>query len=219
MINKQMNFLDKPWHVQALIFGLVAFMLCAGFWYFVTRDTRAETAQLKEQIDALQQANAKAQVASQRINDFRAAHSRVQADYDELVTLLPEQRELTNVLQGIQDRARGHLSVRRFSPKEDFQENFYSGKPIEVEVSGTYNKLGIFFAQMAAYQRLVSISDFSILKTSDQKGGRTVEGQFLLTAYYVSSEKLQEAAAAPAAAPAGKGEKAKPAAAAKKAID
>ena len=217
MINKQMNFLDKPWHVQALIFGLVALMLCAGFWYFVTRDTRAKTAQLKEQIDTLQQANAKAQVASQRINDFRAAHSRVQADFDELVTLLPEQRELTNVLQGIQDRARGHLSVRRFSPKEDFQENFYSGKPIEVEVSGTYNKLGTFFAQMAAYQRLVSISDFSILKTSDQKGGRTVEGQFLLTAYYVSSEKLQEAAA-PAAEPAGKGKKAKPAAA-KKAID
>lgn len=217
MINKS-NFLDKPWHLQVLVCGLAAAVLCAGFWYFVTKGTRAETATLKTQIEELQQANAKAQVASQRINDFRAAHARVQADYDELVTLLPEQRELTNILQGLQDRARGHLSVRRFSPKEDVQENFYSGKPIEVEVSGTYNKLGNFFAQMAAYQRLVSISDFRILKNPDQKSGRTVEGQFLLTAYYVSSEKLQEAAAEEEPlAKAGKNKKAKPAA--KKPVD
>jgi len=201
MINKQMNFLDKPWHVQALIFGLVALMLCAGFWYFVTRDTRAKTAQLKEQIDTLQQANAKAQVASQRINDFRAAHSRVQADFDELVTLLPEQRELTNVLQGIQDRARGRLSLRRFSPKEDTQQEFYSGKPIEIEVTGSYNNLGQFFAQMASYQRIVSISDFKVARDRAQNAVRTIDAQFLLTAYYVSAEKLQSIAAKPAAVP------------------
>jgi len=200
MISK-INLLDKPWHVQLLALGLVAALLCGGFWYFVTSGTRAETAALNVQIEQLQQANAKAQVASQRINEFRAAYAGKQSEHADLVTLLPEQRELTNVLQGLQERARGQLSLRRFTPKEDFQKDFYSGKPIEIEVTGTYNKLGKFFAEMAAYQRIVSITDFNIKQLDDQKTS-TIDGQFLLTAYYVSPEQLQ---AKQSAKPAAKG--------------
>ncbi|MGI8996802.1 MAG: type 4a pilus biogenesis protein PilO [Pyrinomonadaceae bacterium] len=189
-MNYMANLLDKPWHSQLLVFGLVAAIFCGGFWYFVTSGMRAETAALNVQIEELQQANAKAQVASQRINDFRAVYARAQADHADLIALLPEQRELTNVLQGLQDHARGQLSLRRFTPKDDFQKDFYSGKPIEIEVTGTYNRLGKFFAQMAAYQRIVSITDFQIKQLDEQKTN-TIDGQFTLTAYYVSPEQLQ----------------------------
>ncbi|HYP53928.1 MAG TPA: type 4a pilus biogenesis protein PilO, partial [Pyrinomonadaceae bacterium] len=127
------------------------------------------------------------------------AFSRAQADYDDLKALLPEQRELTAVLQGVQDRARGQLSLVSFKPKEDLQQDFYSGKSIEIEVSGGYNNVGAFFAQMAAYQRIVSITDFKVTKIEDKQrdrdaaadlSKRTVDARFLLTAYYVSPDKL-----------------------------
>lgn len=200
---------QKPWHFQFAVFGFVALLIYGGFWYFVTSGTRAETTELQAQVDKLQQENARAQIASQRLNDFKAAYARTQADYEDLKALLPEQRELTTVLQGIQDRARGRLSVTRFSPKEDVQQDFYAGKPIEVEVSSSYNKLGAFFAQIAAYQRIVSITDFKVSRLKEQNAGNTVDAQFLLTAYYASNEKLQSvpktvnpAPAPPAAAPA-----------------
>ncbi|MGB8510254.1 MAG: type 4a pilus biogenesis protein PilO, partial [Pyrinomonadaceae bacterium] len=186
---------EKPWYVQLAVFGTVAVLLYGCFWYFVTSGTRAETKEIEEQVAKLQQDNARAQIASQRLSEFKESYARVQADYDDLKALLPEQRELTTVLAGIQDRARGHLSVRRFTPKDDVQQEFYSGKPIEIEVSGTYNNVGQFFAQMAAYQRIVSITDFKILKltdaqTNDKLNGRTVDALFTLTAYYVSPDKL-----------------------------
>lgn len=198
------NLQEKPWFVQLAVFGLVAALLYGGFWYMVTSSTRAETTSLNEQIAKLQQDNERARIASQRINDFRAAYARAQADYEELKALLPEQREVTSVLQGLQERARGRLTVRRFTPKEDFQQDFYSGKPIEVEVSSSYNNLGAFFAQMAAYQRIVSITDFKVTQMSEQNSNKTIDAQFLLTAYYVSAEKLQNTAkpAIPAAVPA-----------------
>ena len=200
---------EKPWYLQLAIFGGVAILLYAAFWYFVTKGTRAETAEVQGKVATLQQSNARAQVASQRLSEFKVAYTRAQADYDDLKALLPEQRELTMVLQGVQDRARGRLVVRRFSPKEDVQQDFYSGKPIEVEVSGAYNNLGSFFAQMAAYQRIVSITDFRVsqLKDSEDKG-KTIDAQFLMTAYYVSPEQLQNKVAAKGAKGAkGKGAK------------
>ncbi|HVF58035.1 MAG TPA: type 4a pilus biogenesis protein PilO [Pyrinomonadaceae bacterium] len=196
---------EKPWYLQLAAFGSVGLLLFAGFWYFITSGTREETQQVEEQVAKLQQDNARAQIASQRLNEFKVAYARTQADYDDLKALLPEQRELTTVLQGVQDRARGRLTVRRFTPKDDVQQDFYSGKPIEVEVTAKYNDVGQFFAQMAAYQRIVSISDFKIVRLKDNmlrdKGeGKTIDAQFLLTAYYVSPEKLQTVAPAPAAA-------------------
>jgi type IV pilus assembly protein PilO len=188
---------QKPWYYQFAIFGFVALVVYGGFWYFVTSGTREETKVLQAQVDKLQQENARAQIASQRLNDFKAAYARTQADYEDLKALLPEQRELTTVLQGIQDRARGRLSVTRFSPKDDVQQDFYAGKPIEVEVSSSYNKLGSFFAQIASYQRIVSITDFKVTRLREQSSGNTVDAQFLLTAYYASNEKLQSVPKAP----------------------
>lgn len=195
---------QKPWYLQFAVFGFAALLVYGCFWYFVTSGTREETKTLQAQVDKLQQENARAQIASQRLNDFKATYARAQADYEDLKALLPEQRELTNVLQGLQDRARGRLSVTRFTPKEDVQQDFYAGKPVEIEVSSSYNNLGAFFAQIAAYQRIVSISDFKLSRMKEQTtGGKTVDAQFLLTAYYASSEKLQNTAkpAAPATVP------------------
>jgi type IV pilus assembly protein PilO len=200
---------EKPWYVHVAAFGCAALVLYLAFWYLVTSGTRAETGEVREKVEQLQRDNAGAQIASQRLNEFKASFARAQADYEDLKALLPEQRELTMVLQNIQDRARGRLSVRRFTPKDDVQEDFYTGKPIEVEVSGTYNNVGQFFAQMASYQRIVSVTDFKFMKmdekaAGDSKAGKTVDAQFKLTAYYVSPEKLQPPAskakpAAPAA--------------------
>lgn len=192
---------EKPWYIQLAVFGSLALLVYAGFWYFVTSGTRAEAKELNAKVAELKGKNAQAQIASQRLNEFRAAYKSRQEEYDELKALLPEQRELTSVLQSVQDRARGsRLSLRRFSPKEDVQQDFYSGKPIEVEVTSSFASLRQFFDQMARYQRIVSISDFKISQSPDQNSSRTLDAQFLLTAYYVSAEKLQNSAVKPAVA-------------------
>jgi type IV pilus assembly protein PilO len=193
-MSKLASLQHKPWYIQLAVFGVLAIVLYAGFRYSFTSGKRAETQEIEAKVAKLQQSNAMAQIASQRLAEFKIAYARAQADYDDLKALLPEQREITMVLQGLQDRARGRLSVRRFTPKEDMQQDFYSGKPVEIEVTGNYNDLGAFFAQMAAYQRIVSITDFKVAKLEDkdapQQQGKTVDAQFLLTAYYVSPDKL-----------------------------
>ena len=206
---------EKPWYAHLAVFGGVALLVYGAFWYFVTRPTRAETHEIEAKVEKLLRENAGAVVASQRLNEFKANYERAKADYEDLKLLLPEQRELTMVLQNVQDRARGRLTLTKFTPKDEVQQDFYTGKPVEVEVTGNYNNLGQFFAQMASYQRIVSITDFKVTKLkekgADPRAGQTVAAEFLVTAYYVSPEKLQPAAPPAKPAPAADEKGAKPA--------
>ncbi|MEJ7713858.1 MAG: type 4a pilus biogenesis protein PilO [Pyrinomonadaceae bacterium] len=175
MAFQNFKFQEKPWKHQLAIIAAVGLLLYLIVWYFVIWSYSDRALQTRSEVSKLQEENNRALIASQRLPEFRASFTRAEADYEELKALLPEQRELTVVLQGLQDRALDKLLVRRFSPKDDFQQEFYSGKPIEVEVVGSYNNLGAFFAQMAAYQRIVSITDFSIRQSPNQAVGRTIE--------------------------------------------
>jgi Tfp pilus assembly protein PilO len=193
-----------------MIFVVIAAGFYGAFWYFVTSGTRNETKAMEAEIALLLPRNAQAQIASQRLNEFRAVYKARQEEYDELKALLPEQREITMVLQGLQDRARNTgISFRRFNPKEDVQQENYSGKKIEVGVSSSFAALRAFFDQVAHYQRIVSITNFELKQIEKQSPNHTVEARFDLTAFYVSAESLQKqssvkpaAGQAPAAPPA-----------------
>ncbi len=194
------NLQQLPWYFRLTVFVAVAAILYGGFWYLSTKGMRQETSDLNAQIAQLLTRNAQAQIASQRLNEFRAIYKARQEEYAELKALLPEQRELTIVLQGLQDRARNNgLILRKFSPKEDLQEDNYSGKRIEVSVTSSFASLRSFFEQIAHYQRIVSITNFDLKQLDPQSAIHTVDAKFDLTAYYVSAEKLQKQAAPPAA--------------------
>lgn len=187
------NLKSVPWYLRLTVFVAIAGVFYVAFWYFVTSGTRKQTKAMNAEIAQLLPRNAQAQIASQRLNEFRAIYKARQEEYDELKALLPEQRELTMVLQGLQDRARNTgLSFRKFNPKEDVQQENYSGKKIEVGVTSSFANLRAFFEQVARYQRIVSITNFELKQLEKQSANTTVEARFDLTAFYVSAESLQK---------------------------
>ena len=181
-----------PWYLRLVAFLAIGGVLYTGFWYFVTSGTRKQTQDMQNEIAQLRPRNAQAQIVQQNLNNFKAAYKAREEEFAELKALLPEQRELTMVLQGIQDRAHSSgLVLTRFNPKEDLQQDNYSGKRIEVSVVSGFTGLRAFFEQLAHYQRIVSISNFELKQLEKQSLTKTVEARFDLTAYYVSSERLQ----------------------------
>ena len=204
---------NLPWYLRLIAFLAIGGVMYAGFWYFVTSGTRKETKAMEDEIAALRPRNAQAAIVQQNLNNFKAAYKAREEEYAELKALLPEQKELTMVLQGIQDRAKGNgLVLMRFNPKEDLQQDNYSGKKIEVNVVSGFGGLRAFFDQLAHYQRIVSITNFELKQMEKQSLTKTVEARFDLTAYYVSSERLQSQTPAPNTKPAAGGAVPSPAA-------
>ncbi|MFN2501795.1 MAG: type 4a pilus biogenesis protein PilO [Pyrinomonadaceae bacterium] len=202
---------NQQWHFQLIILVSVAALIYMSVWYFVTSETSAEVAVLNDQVSQLKAKNETARVATQRINEFRALYVSKSEEYEELKVLLPEQREITNVLQGLQDTANSsRMTVMRFAPRDDTQTDSIMAKPVEIEVNSNFNNLRAFFAAMAKLPRIVSITDFKINQQDKQTDTNTLHAQFLLTAYYAAPAEKPgtpatpgaPAAGAPAAAPA-----------------
>ena len=206
---------NLQWHFQLILLVGIASLIYLCVWYFVTSPTREEVRQKNEEVAALQAKNEAARVATQRINEFRALYASKAVEYEELKVLLPEQREITNVLQGLQDNARdSKMIVMRFSPRDDTAQDVIMAKPVEIEVDSNFTNLRAFFDKMAQLPRIVSISDFKINQLDKQTAAKTLHAQFLLTAYYADPEAMNKPAQTkgkPGAKPGAPG--AKPAAA------
>ncbi len=203
MLEKLKNL---KWHFQLIIMVSIAALLYGSVWYFVTSETRAEVATLNDQVAQLRAKNETARVATQRINEFRALYASKAEEYEELKVLLPEQREITNVLQGLQDTANGsRLMVMRFSPRDDAMQDSIMAKPVEVEVQSNFNNLRAFFEAMARLPRIVSITDFKINQLDKQSEAKTIHAQFLLTAYYAAPTDLNVKPGQPGVAPGAPG--------------
>lgn len=193
------------WYWQLLVLIGVGSLFYLSVWYFATSGMREEVRKLNDEVAQLQAKNQAAQIATQRINEFRSLYASKEQEYDELKVLLPEQREITNVLQGLQDTARGsRLIVSRFSPRDDEEKDFILSKPVEVEVDSNFANLRSFFDKMAKLQRIVSITDFSLKQLDKQSSVKTLHAQFLLTAFYASPEDLNNLSNPPKMGPDGK---------------
>ena len=189
---------NLKWYVHLIILVFIAGLLFMGERYYVTSDTRDAIEVLNNDISKLQTKNETARVATQRINEFRALYTSKAAEYEELKVLLPEQQEITNVLQGLQDTANGsHLIVMRFAPSEAKMENSIMEKQVEIEVDSNFNNLRSFFDSMAKLPRIVSIKDFQLNQIEKQTDTRTLHARFKLSAYYAAPTDLNATPAAP----------------------
>ena len=192
------KFKALAWHFQLIALVVIAAAVWGSVYYFVTSETRTETQAIEDQVTQKTSQNEAARIATQRIGEFRSLYASKSQEYDELKVLLPEQREITNVLQGLQDAAGGsRLVVMRFTPLADEQQDYIMAKPVEIEVDSNFNNLRNFFDKMAKLQRIVSITDFDMMTLANQNDNRTLHAKFRLTAYYATPEDLVKPAVAP----------------------
>jgi type IV pilus assembly protein PilO len=174
---------------------------------FAFADTREETKKKQEELSKLREENRKGAIVRDNLKSFQKRYDQAQGELRDLRELLPEDVEISKVLENIQQQATEQkLTLKVFTPRDLVKKEFYKEKPISIQVFGLYNNLGRFFQQIATYRRIVNISDVDVKKTAEQTENRDIEASFTVTAFLASDQdvtNLPDAGAGAAAAPAG----------------
>jgi type IV pilus assembly protein PilO len=109
--------------------------------------------------------------------------------------LLPDQVGISRVYDNIKDFLREQrLELKRFVHMKSASADFYTAQPIQIEVTGSYDSLGQFFSRLGFYSRIVSVTEVEVKQAeeSGQEVGRSINGSFVVTAYYIAPENLEK---------------------------
>jgi len=206
------NFFSRlAWYYQMAVLLLLSALLVWAADYLLYSEKRTQTAKLQEQVQKLKASNAQGTIIRQNLAATEQTLKDKREEIDKLRDLLPDQVEISKVYDNIKDFLREqHLELRKFAHLKTMPGDFYTAQPIQIDVTGTYDNLGMFFSRLGFYSRIVSVTDVEVKVAEEtaQEAGRSINGSFVLTVYYIAPENLEKltmkkpAAPAPTAAPA-----------------
>lgn len=195
----------KPWYFGAgagVVVGAILFAL--GHYQFV-RPIREQIAQGEVALADLQTKIQEGRAAKQQLPKFREEVRQLELELDKLLRILPARRNTPDLLRRIRSLAeQGDFALKRFTPKELSDKEFFSEWPIEVSVDGTYHNLALFFDRISRFSRIINIENLTIGSVTDPKSPHTITASFnAKTFVYKEPDPVSETAAAPGAPPAG----------------
>lgn len=139
-------------------------VLFGGAFYALDYMPKAEEiANAKDNVGRLEQQLKTVKIRARSLPRFREEYARVQKLFEEALKLLPDKREIPNLLKSIsQQGLDAKLEFQLFSPQQEKSKDFYMEIPVSMEVRGEYGNVLDFFDRVGRMDRIVNIFNISI---------------------------------------------------------
>jgi type IV pilus assembly protein PilO len=188
----------------AVLLGLFAVILLAG-WWFVWNDQLDELAarekdelKLKEEFLAKKTQAVNLDLYTQQLNE-------IDRSFGALLKQLPNKAEVESLLIEINQSGMGRgLQFELFKPGQEISKDFYAELPINVRLTGSYHDFGAFAGDIGRLSRIVTLNNISISTNPQAKDGSLVMDAVTKTFRYLDDEELAAKKKAAQAAKGGK---------------
>ncbi len=152
-----------PFPVKIATIVLFSVLVMSLFIYFVTLDQLDELEQLEQKEQTLKKSFEVKQRKAINLPDYRDQLKQIEASLGEMIKQMPTKAEVANLLIDIsQTGLASGLEFRLFKPANSLRKDFYSELPINIQVEGKYDELGLFVSGLAALPRIVTVHDVVI---------------------------------------------------------
>ena len=99
-----------------------------------------------------------------KFNDYQDQLTQIKASLEEMIRQMPTEEEVASLLVDIsQTGLASGLEFKLFKPDAPIAKDFYSELPINIQVKGKYEELGLFVSGLAALPRIVTIHNVNII--------------------------------------------------------
>ncbi|MEO7242468.1 MAG: type 4a pilus biogenesis protein PilO [Variovorax sp.] len=196
---------DWPPIPRALLCLLLTVAVLGGLWYFWLSDSKGELETEQRNEVALRADYSKKLAQAVNLDLLKAQREQVQQYVFQLEKQLPSKAEMDALLSDINQAGLGRgLQFELFRPGAVLVKDYYAELPIALRITGRFNAIGEFVADVAHLSRIVTLNNLSI---QPQKEGPalTMEATARTFRYLDPEEQeLQQKAKAAAAAKAAK---------------
>jgi len=194
------NVEEKPWY-YALAVGLSVGIVMAGavhwFWF---KPMNEQIAAKRVELEGLNQEIQKGRAAERKLSQFREEVKRLELELSKLLQILPSKRNTEELIKRIETLTRqGDFVLKKFTPGEFAQKEFYAEWPIDIQVEGTYHNLALFFDRMSRFSRIVNVEDLKI-NGLDNVPGKSIAASFVAKTFIYTGDEVGQSTATGGAA-------------------
>jgi type IV pilus assembly protein PilO len=187
-----------PWYAQAGLFVVLALVGVGVFYYFYAEPMMVEMKAREQRLSALRAEIAKGSTTANQLGQFRQQVAELEARLESLKAVLPEQKDVADLLRRIQTLAtQSNLAIRGFKPAPTVTKELHAEWPIALQLDGTYHNLGMFFDRVSKFSRIINVSNITIRSKPKPEPNSTIVAECVATTFVLLDTKAP-AAGAPA---------------------
>lgn len=164
-----------PWYAQLGVFVAVAAAMAGAFYYFVEIDRQKTLATKNIELAEIRDRVAKGVESARRLPEFRKQVSDLENRLEGLKPILPEEKDVGDLLRRIQTLAvQSNLVIKGFRPQPINAHEMHAEWPISLNLEGNYHNLGLFLDRVSKFPRIINIGNLAIEGTDPPVAGATM---------------------------------------------
>jgi Tfp pilus assembly protein PilO len=187
----ELSLSKLPWWAQLGAFVVVCGLAIFGFWNYYVTEVDADLALKQTHLASLNNDITKGIATARRLGEFENEVTGLEHRLDSLKNVLPEQKDVANVLRRLQGLAvQSNLTLLRFTPAAQKQLPQYAEVPYRLTAEGSFHNLALFFDRVSKFPQIINVGDISITARPRPDPNTTIIADLTATTFV-----LQDAAA------------------------
>lgn len=172
----EMTLSRLPWYAQLGAFLALSLAGAGGYYYYYEMPQQAAIAKQQQELAAIRERVNTGLGTARQLPEFRKQVADLEARLDSLKPILPEQKDVGDLLRRIQGLAtQSNLTIRGFRPKAVDTKEMHAEWPISLELEGSYHNLGLFLDRVSKFPRIINIGSLVLINKATPTPGATIE--------------------------------------------
>ena len=182
-----------PWYAQIGAFVVLAGAGVGAFWYGYAGPAEESLAERRTQLQTLKGEIDRGLAAARQLPEFRRQLATEQAQLDRLRVVLPEERDVAELLRRVQAMAtQSNLTILGFTPQAITTKETHAEWPIGLQLEGTYHNLGAFFERISRFPRIINVTGIAIRARDANTSASTITADCTATTFVLIEPQKTE---------------------------
>jgi type IV pilus assembly protein PilO len=206
---KMLQKLDRlPAPMRGGVLAAVALLVVGIYFLLFFGGNQSSLRQLQTHRAKVEQDIQAARAVANNLESFKKKREELGAQLQAALEKLPESSDLPALLTNISTLGKkSGLEIQTFRQGKKIDRGFYSEQQIELEFTGQYHDIALFFDRVASLSRIVNLTDLTFEVASDTGENPTLKVKGIAATFYfndsANGSNLPAAPAAPGARKSG----------------
>lgn len=190
-------FKTVPIGQKLALISMVLIGIAALFYYYIESPQQEVLTQLTAEIGQLDKEIQINKAKTRSLEDLKRVNAELEQQLAKNQEQLPPEDEAATLLKQISDlgiRIGLNFKLWKPGPRSEDSSKLFVRMPVDVEMSGGYHTLALFFDRISKLPRIINVSKIKMGGGKTERGRVSIQTTFELTAF----ASLRSAPAAPA---------------------